>query len=223
MTTKSSSVLQEFIIANLVCTEGQKPIFVTAKQNDLIVVTGNVGAGKSLFIRTLLALNPSLNGSITFNGVNVLNDAKHWRNPIVSYARQEAGFFRGTIRDNLSFDDDTITDDNMYTILADVGLVAGSKELPQGLETDIGFDGSKLSGGQRQRLALARMLCHPAQIYIVDNCDSALDPQTVLKLWKTLPKRWPAIWIIVSNNKVLLKQASDIITIERIEKLYQAT
>ncbi|WP_146748383.1 ATP-binding cassette domain-containing protein, partial [Photorhabdus sp. S14-60] len=76
-----------------------------------------------------------------------------------------------------------------------------------------------LSGGQRQRLALARMLCRPADVYIVDNCDSSLDADTARRLWSTLPEHWPGLWVVVSYNADLLAKADHIVTVQRQREL----
>ena len=94
----------------------------------------------------------------------------------------------------------------MERALAGVHLSPGSSELPGGLDTvlDSG-EARQISGGQRQRLALARMLCHPAQVYVVDDCDSSIDGPTARQIWQTLPAQWPGAWIVVSHNPDLLR------------------
>ena len=74
----------------------------------------------------------------------------------------------------------------MLRALTAVHLTPGTPELPEGLDTvlDSG-QASRLSGGQRQRLALARMLCRPAEVYVVDDCDLSVDGPTARDIWQT--------------------------------------
>lgn len=125
-------------------------------------------------------------------------------------------FFGGTVRQNLALGDKDIDDDVMVRALEAVGLTPGSYELPDGLDTVINSGrAGQLSGGQRQRLALARMLCRPADVYIVDNCDSSLDTDTARRLWTVLPEHWPGLWIVVSHNADLLAKADHIVTVQQ--------
>jgi ATP-binding cassette subfamily B protein len=146
----------------------------------------------------------------------VTGEAGHFRVPLVSYAGQSPRFFAGTIRDNLALDARDVTPEQMERALAGVHLSPGSSELPGGLDTvlDSG-EARQISGGQRQRLALARMLCHPAQVYVVDDCDSSIDGPTARQIWQTLPAQWPGAWIVVSHNPDLLAAASRVVTVER--------
>ncbi len=104
----------------------------------------------------------------------------------------------------------------MHEAMTAVDLRPGSAELPWGLSTRLSSgEAHELSGGQRQRLALARMLCRPADVYVVDDCDSSVDAHTARAIWKALPARWPAAWIVVSHNPDLLAAADTVVTVQR--------
>lgn len=122
---------------------------------------------------------------------------------------------RGTIRDNLMLGSD-VAPELVERAMEAVDLRPGSAELPLGLETrlDSGNAG-QLSGGQCQRLALARMLRRPAELYIVDDCDSSLDADTARELWRRLPEAWAGAWIVVSHNPDLLPAANRVVTVGR--------
>ncbi|MBS9433703.1 ATP-binding cassette domain-containing protein [Photorhabdus hainanensis] len=212
----ADDILKSLTVRGLCCNSDTQPISFAATPNQLIVVNGEVGSGKSRMLRGLLALERHLSGSVLWNNKEVCGDVDWWQSPKVTYARQGAGFIGGTVRDNLALGNDAISDETMEWALTAVYLKPGSSDLPEGLDTVLGSGSVKqLSGGQRQRLALARMLCHSAEVYVVDDCDSSLDTDTARAIWSALPKKWPGIWIVASQNIDLLAQADQVVTIKR--------
>ncbi|MDX7986716.1 ABC transporter ATP-binding protein [Xenorhabdus sp. 12] len=212
----ADDALKSLAVRGLCCNRDTQPISFTAIPNQLIVVNGEVGSGKSRMLRGLLALEQRLSGSVLWNDKEVCGNDHWWQSPKVAYARQGAGFIGGTVRDNLALGNNAISDETMERALTAVYLKSGSPDLPEGLDTVLGSGGARqLSGGQRQRLTLARMLCHPAEVYVVDDCDSSLDADTARAIWLLLPKQWPGIWIVASQNIDLLAQADQVLTIKR--------
>ncbi|OCQ52799.1 putative multidrug export ATP-binding/permease protein [Photorhabdus australis subsp. thailandensis] len=213
---EQGEVLHKLSVNHLAYSNIQHPVSFEATTNQVVGIVGEMGAGKTTFLRYLIGLEKSSSGSVLWNNREVLGNENWWRNPRIGYARQKAGFFGGTVRQNLALGDTDIDDDIMVQVLEAVGMTPGSYELPEGLDTVINSGSARqLSGGQRQRLALARMLCRPADVYIVDNCDSSLDAATARHLWSTLPERWPGLWIVVSCNADLLAKADHIVTVQR--------
>ncbi|NRN29657.1 ATP-binding cassette domain-containing protein [Photorhabdus heterorhabditis] len=217
---EQGEVLHKLSVNHLAYSNTQLPVSFEATTNQVVGIVGEMGAGKTTFLRYLIGLEKSSSGSVLWNNREVLGNENWWRNPRIGYARQKAGFFGGTVRQNLALGDTDIDDDVMVQALEAVGLTPGSYELPEGLDTVINSGSARqLSGGQRQRLALARMLCRPADVYVVDNCDSSLDTATARHLWSTLPERWPGLWIVVSCNADFLAKADHIVTVQRRREL----
>ncbi|KOY63449.1 ABC transporter [Photorhabdus heterorhabditis] len=217
---EQGEVLHKLSVNHLAYSNTQLPVSFEATTNQVVGIVGEMGAGKTTFLRYLIGLEKSSSGSVLWNNREVLGNENWWRNPRIGYARQKAGFFGGTVRQNLALGDTDIDDDVMVQALEAVGLTPGSYELPEGLDTVINSGSARqLSGGQRQRLALARMLCRPADVYVVDNCDSSLDAATARHLWSTLPERWPGLWIVVSCNADFLAKADHIVTVQRRREL----
>lgn len=192
------------------------PVSFVVRPGQLVAITGELGSGKSMIIRSLLALQPNVAGQVLWDGADVTGDEAFLRTPRVGYARQAPKFLRGSIRDNLVLGASDVSEERIDDAMAAVGLLSGSAELPRGLDTHLDSgEAGQLSGGQRQRLALARMLCRPAEVYVVDDCDSSIDPPTARSIWQELPVRWPAAWIVVSHNPDLLDAADTTVTISR--------
>ncbi|MFH8477058.1 ATP-binding cassette domain-containing protein [Streptomyces sp. NPDC018000] len=191
-----------------------EPVDFEVAPGRLVALTGDIGSGKSMLVRGLLGLQPGVQGRVSWNGADVTGDLNRLSAPRVAHARQQSRFVPGTVRENLLLGDDDITDDRLADVMAAVHLRPGSSELPDGLDTRLDSGAaSRLSGGQRQRLALARMLCRPADLYVVDDCDSSLDGATARSIWQTLPKKWPGAWIVVSHNPDLLAIADTVVTV----------
>jgi ATP-binding cassette subfamily B protein len=86
--------------------------------------------------------------------------------------------FNGTLRENVSYGLETVSDETLWKVLADANLTDFVRSLPQGLDTPLGESGTRLSGGQRQRLAIARALIRDPQLVILDEATSALDTES---------------------------------------------
>lgn len=214
--------LTELTVTGLTCAprpgrRAPEPVTFSVRPGDLVVITGKVGTGKSTLLRCLLGMQPDVRGSVRWNGFEVVGTGALLRSPLVGYARQSPRFFAGTVRSNLLLGRTDLGPEQLVAALDAVRLSPGSTGLPDGLDTvlDSG-EARQISGGQRQRLALARMLCHPAQLYVVDDGDSSLDAATARLLWQTLPREWPGAWVVVSHNPDLIAAADTVVTLERL-------
>jgi ATP-binding cassette subfamily B protein len=193
-----------------------EPVDFTVRPGELVAIVGAIGAGKSTVVRALLALQPDGAGEVHWNGTAVTGDRDRLHAPHIGYARQSPRFVAGTVRDNLRLGDGSITEECMSRALTAVHLSPGTPELPDGLDTVIDSgEASRLSGGQRQRFALARMLCRPAEVYLVDDCDSSVDGPTARDIWQTVMRDWPRAWVVVSHNPDLLALADTVVRVTR--------
>ncbi|OKI00987.1 ABC transporter [Streptomyces sp. CB02923] len=217
--TPAAEPLRELTVTALSCTTpagvtAPEPVSFQVRPGQLVAVTGDIGSGKSTLVRSLLALQPEVRGQVCWNGVDVAGNQDWLSAPRVGHARQQSLFLRGTVQENLLLGATGVSTEHLERVMAAVHLRPGSPELPDGLGTRLDSGAaSRLSGGQRQRLALARMLCRPAELYVVDDCDSSLDGATARSIWQTLPRQWPGAWIVVSHNPDLLKAADTVVTL----------
>ena len=146
--------------------------------NKITVLRGGSGAGKTTLIDLLIGLHRPDEGRITLDDVSLTDiDLKAWRR-MIGYVPQELSLFHGTIRENITLGDTTVSAEAVDKALELAGAAEFIAKLPEGVETIAGEMGTKLSGGQRQRIALARALVTDPTLLILDEVTSALDPET---------------------------------------------
>lgn len=185
------------------------------KPGHTIAVVGRVGSGKSWLVNMIPRLVDPTNGGITLDGHQLteykLEDLRH----SIGYVPQEPVLFSDTVRNNILFGRDDVSDE-LLTWAVDVAQL--SEEIatfPKGLDTMIGTRGMSISGGQKQRLALARALVGKPKVLILDDCTSALDSRTEAALWDRLHEVMPELTaILITHRPDTLEQANMIYVLE---------
>ncbi|KAK2780714.1 hypothetical protein FQN52_002082 [Onygenales sp. PD_12] len=133
----------------------------SARKGELSCIVGRVGAGKSSFLQALLGDLWKLNGEVVVRGR-------------LAYVAQQAWVMNASVRDNIVFGHRW--DPHFYELTVEAcALVADFKTLPDGDQTEVGERGISLSGGQKARLTLARAVYARADVYLLDDCLSAVD------------------------------------------------
>jgi len=149
---------------------------------EITVLLGPSGAGKTSLVDLLLGLQQPDSGTISIDGTPLQEvSLRDWRR-MIGYVPQELTLLHGSIRQNVTLGDPSLSDEDVYEAL-DLARIGGFvRSLPQGLDTVVGEMGAKLSGGQRQRVALARALVLRPHLLILDEVTSALDPATEVEI-----------------------------------------
>ena len=198
---------------------GIKDVNLKIDKGTFTVVTGRIGSGKTTLIKTLIGLLPAHSGEILWNEEKLTRTDEQLIPPKVAYTGQIPRLFSESIRENICLGK-SCTDEQIEEAISSAVLEDDVTNMEDGLNTLIGPQGVKLSGGQIQRVAAARMFMKNAELLVLDDISSALDVETENKLWERLFKQKNTTCIAVSNKKVALQRADNIIVMKdgRVER-----
>jgi subfamily B ATP-binding cassette protein MsbA len=175
-----------------------------------VALVGPSGAGKSTLIDLLPRLLEPTSGRITVDGRPLDSFTRRSLRAGIAYAGQEAEVFDGTLRDHICYGTENVSDAALHRALRLSGSADFIDQLPDGLDTVIGENGSRLSGGQRQRIDIARALLLDTPLLILDEPTSQLDAETEAGLrtaLKGIRAETDTTIIIVSHGLQLANEA----------------
>ena len=152
-------------------------------------IIGGTGSGKSTLVSLVPRLYDAGVGGVSVMGADVrswpLDQLRH----VVATVPQRASLVSGTIRSNLTWRDESATDEELWAALDMAQASEFVRNKPQGLDAPVEAGGKNFSGGQRQRLTIARALVGSPQILIMDDSASALDFKTDAALRHAIRER----------------------------------
>ena len=152
-------------------------------------IIGGTGSGKSTLVSLIPRLYDTGAGSVSVMGADVrawpLDQLRH----VVATVPQRASLVSGTIRSNLTWRDESATDEELWAALDMAQASEFVRNKLQGLDAPVEAEGKNFSGGQRQRLTIARALVGSPQILIMDDSASALDFKTDAALRHAIRER----------------------------------
>ncbi len=192
-----------------------KDISFTAEKGQTIGIIGGTGSGKSTLINLIPRFYDATEGTVSVNGIDVRDYQLDKLRSGIAVVPQKAVLFSGTIRENMKWGGDDITDEQIWRALKISQAYEFVEKLENGLDYEILQGGKNLSGGQKQRLTIARAIAANPQILILDDSASALDYATDSKLRTAIKENCSDMTVfIISQRANTVKSADKIIVLD---------
>jgi ATP-binding cassette subfamily B protein len=157
----------------------------TAQPGQKVAIVGPTGAGKTTIVNLLERFYEVDEGRITLDGKSTLEVPRADVRNQFGMVLQDTWIFEGTLRENLVFDTEGVTDDKLDEACEACGLTGYVDSLPDRYDTKID-DSSAMSAGQRQLITIARAMLKDAPLLILDEATSSVDTRTELKVQKAM-------------------------------------
>lgn len=191
-------------------------IDIKIQPGETIAFVGPSGVGKTTLVNLLPRFYEVSKGDITVDGIPIKNMTMNSLRKQIGIVQQDVFLFNGTIRDNVIYGKLDATEEEIEAAIIASQLEEVVKDLPKGLDTEIGERGARLSGGQKQRLSIARIFLKNPSILILDEATSALDTATEQYIQDSLNKLAEGrTTLIIAHRLATIKNADRILVVSK--------
>ena len=184
---------------------------LSIKAGEFIGIVGPSGSGKSTLLSLLMGLYKPTKGAIYINGIDIANYDSSVLRHLMGYVFQQAYLFKGSIKDNLTLFDTSISYDDMVAAGKQVNLDSMIEQLPEGYHTPVGYLGSLLSDGQKQLLAFGRTLIRNTPILLLDEATANIDSHTEKQIQASIEN--------IRGSKTIVSIAHRLSTVQDANKI----
>lgn len=199
-----------------------KDFSMTVKKGQSVALVGQSGSGKSTIANLLTRFYDVNKGTISIDGNDIKNITKTSLRSQIGLVTQDSILFNNSIKNNLKIGKDSATDEEIIEALKVANALEFVKELPEGIETNIGDAGNSLSGGQKQRLSIARAVLKNAPIMILDEATSALDTESERLVQDALENMMKnRTSVVIAHRLSTIQNADHIIVMKQGEMVEQ--
>ncbi len=150
-----------------------------------VAIVGPTGAGKTTIVNLLMRFYEVTSGDILIDGVSIKKMKRENVRDLFDMILQDTWLFNGTIRENLTFNKENVTEEELDEVCKAVGLKHFIKTLPQGYDSMLD-EKLTLSEGQKQQLTIARAMIKDAPLLILDEATSSVDTRTEQVIQQTM-------------------------------------
>ena len=191
-------------------------VTIKIKKGKTVALVGQSGSGKSTIANLVTRFYDVSSGSITIDDIDIRDITKHSLRHLMGLVTQDSILFNDTIKNNILLGDEDATENQVIEALKVANAWEFVKDLPQGIQTNIGDSGNKLSGGQKQRLSIARAVLKNPPIMILDEATSALDTESERLVQVALENMMKnRTSIIIAHRLSTIQNADDIIVMQK--------
>lgn len=175
---------------------------IDIRPGETTAIMGETGSGKSTVVRLIPRLYDVTSGQILIDDINVKKYDLYDLRRQVGFIMQETILFSGSIRDNISYGNPDVSEEEIVRAAKIAQAHSFIEELPAGYNTRIEQRGVNLSGGQKQRVAIARAVVTDPSILIFDDSTSAVDVKTEYRIMQALEEASEDITVIIIAQKI---------------------
>jgi ATP-binding cassette subfamily B protein len=153
-----------------------------------VAIVGPSGGGKTTLCSLLPRFYEVTEGAVKIDGVDVRDVTQKSLRSYIGIVQQDVYLFNGTVRDNIAYEKQEATMEEIVEAAKNADLLEFIETLPNGFDTEVGERGARLSGGQKQRIAIARVFLKNPPILILDEATSALDNESERYIQESLER-----------------------------------
>lgn len=186
-----------------------------------VALVGQSGSGKSTIANLVTRFYDINKGEIAIDGIDIRKIKKHALRGLMGLVTQDSILFNDTVKNNILLGQPDASDDDVVEALKVANAWEFVKELPLGMDTNIGDAGGKLSGGQKQRLSIARAVLKNPPIMILDEATSALDTESERLVQAALENMMKNRTSLVIAHRLSTIQKADAIVVMQKGKIVE--
>ena len=198
-----------------------KDFSITVAKGKTLALVGQSGSGKSTIANLVTRFYDVNNGSIKIDGQDIRDFTKQSLRNLMGLVTQDSILFNDTVKNNILLGKEDASDEEVIEALKIANAWEFVKDLPKGIESNIGDSGNKLSGGQKQRLSIARAVLKNPPIMILDEATSALDTESERLVQIALENMMKNRTSIVIAHRLSTIQNADIIIVMQKGKIVE--
>lgn len=186
-----------------------KDISFKVEPNETVAFVGATGSGKTTILQLIVRNYDIQKGQILIDGIDIRTIKRASLRKYIGQMLQDVFLFSGTVRDNITLRDETITDEDIAKASEYVGLTHVLNKLPEGLDHVVRERGNNFSSGERQLISFARAVVYQPSLMILDEATANIDSETEAIIQESLAKMMNISTMLIVAHRLSTIQHSD--------------